>query len=86
MPCPQLFQQGNPNQAAVVTIVTFQAQYCNLVLSCQTTLGEEICSVIDEGEEDKIFLNNLDGMWFGGVNMKKLEHITLTNIQSEKSA
>jgi hypothetical protein len=64
----QLFQQAEPNPAAVVTIVTFQAQDRELVMARQATLKEEIRSAIADGEESKIFLNDIGGIWFGRVN------------------
>ena len=58
---PQLFQQAEPNHGAMVTIVTFQHQDHELVLARQAALEEEIRNIIAEGEEEKIFINNIDG-------------------------
>ncbi len=55
----------------MVTIVTFQAQDKGVVLACQETLEEEPHNVIAPGQEDKIFLNDIAGIWFGGVNKTK---------------
>jgi len=38
----------------------------------QATLEDEIHSVIADGEASKIFLNDIDGIWFGGAN--KIKH------------
>ena len=68
---PQLFQQAEPNHGATITIVTFQASDKNLVLVRQDTLEEEIRNVLAPDQEQKIFMNEFDGIWFGGVNNTK---------------
>jgi hypothetical protein len=67
---PQLFQQAEPNHEAMVTIVTFQAQDRELFLA-------RIRQVIAEGESEKVFIDDNEGIWFGGVNKQKSCH---TNI------
>jgi len=79
---PQLFQQAEPNHGATVTIVTFQASDKDLVIACQDTLEEELRNVIAPGQENKLFLNEFDGIWFGGVNKnKKGVHYTSLKIK-----
>lgn len=68
---PQLFQQAEPNHGATVTIVTFQAQDREQVLAHQASLEDEIHQVIAEGESEKIFLDDNEGIWFDGVNKQK---------------
>jgi len=68
---PQLFQQAEPNHGATITIVTFQASDKDLVLARQDTLEEEIRNVLAPDREQKIFMNEFDGIWFGGVNNTK---------------
>ncbi len=65
---PQLFQQMEPNISGVVTIVAFQKQDHDLVFQQQKTLEHEIHHLLADGEEDNIFVDNEDGIWFGGVN------------------
>jgi len=77
---PQLFQQAEPNPAAVVTIVTFQAQDREMVMARQATLEEEIRNVIADGKENKVFLNETDGIWFSGVNKNKNGNV-LSNVR-----
>jgi hypothetical protein len=78
---PQLFQQTEPNHGATVTIVTFQASDKDFVMALQETLEEEICNVLAPDQEQKIFLNEFDGIWFGGVNKTKkgLQYSSLKN-------
>jgi hypothetical protein len=78
---PQLFQQAEPNHGATVTIVTFQASDKDFVMALQETLEEEICNVLAPDQEQKIFLNEFDGIWFGGVNKTKkgLQYSSLKN-------
>lgn len=64
---PQLFQQAEPNHGAMVTIVTFQASDRELVMARQSTLEEEICTVIASDQGNIIFTNDSEGIWFGGV-------------------
>jgi hypothetical protein len=68
---PQLFQQAEPNHGAMVTIVTFQASEKDIVIARQDTLEEELRNVIAPGQENKLFLNEFDGIWIGGVNKNK---------------
>jgi hypothetical protein len=68
---PQLFQQAEPNHGATVTIVTFQASDKELVMARQDTLEEEPHNVLAPDQENKLFLNEFDGIWFGGVNKNK---------------
>jgi hypothetical protein len=42
------------------------------VIAHQATLKSEICQIIEPGEERKVFLNESEGLWFGGVNKSKL--------------
>jgi hypothetical protein len=80
---PQLFQQVEPNHGATVTIVTFQDRDKELVLARQETLDEEIRSVIAPGQESQVFINDLDGIWFGGVNKSK-NGINLVALKNKK--
>lgn len=70
MSWPKLFQQAEPNNGATVTIVTFQDQDKELIIARQETLEEDIRNVIAAGQENQVFLNDLDGIWFSGVNKK----------------
>lgn len=74
---PQLFQQAEPNHGGMVTIVTFQEQDRPLVVARQETLEDEICHVIADGKSEKVFLNDIEGLWFGGVNRNKSGHTCL---------
>jgi hypothetical protein len=68
---PQLFQQVEPNNGATVTIVTFQNQDKEFVIARQETLEEEIRNVIAPGQELQVFVNDIKGIWFGGVNKNR---------------
>jgi hypothetical protein len=69
MSSPQLFQQAEHNLSAVVTIVTFQPQDRELVMARQSLLEAEIHQVIATGEESNVFLDDIKGIWFGGVKI-----------------
>jgi hypothetical protein len=67
---PQLFQQVEPNFGAVVTIITCQADH-DLVIAHQSSLEAEIHQVLADGEEDKLFTDSSDGIWFGSINKNR---------------
>jgi hypothetical protein len=68
---PQLFQLAEPNISGVTTIVTFQFTDKPYIESRKSTLETEIRKIIEPGEENKVFLDNKDGLWFGGVRKNK---------------
>jgi hypothetical protein len=70
---PQLFQSVEPNASGIVTMVTFQCQDSDHVYSPQNTLEMEIRQVLAEGEDEKVFLDNDEGIWFGGMSKTKKE-------------
>jgi hypothetical protein len=82
---PQLFQHVEPNISGIITMVTFQKQDSNLVYAHQKTLQSKIQQVIVDGEEDNIFVDNYDGIWFGGINKTKTGRILATQ-QTDKSS
>jgi hypothetical protein len=81
---PQLFQQAEPNLSTVVTIVTFQAQDRDLVLAQQTTLESKIRQVIADREAGKIFVDEEEGIWFGGANKSKSGRLTITDTYAQQ--
>jgi len=83
---PQLFQQAEPNHGAMVTIVTFQAQDRDLVLAHQATLEDEIRQVIAEGESEKVFVDDNEGVWFGGVNKQKTGRMNIIPKHTNKAS
>jgi hypothetical protein len=64
-----------PNITGIVTMVTFQKQYSALVYACQKTLEWQ---VIADDEEYNVFVNEEDGIWFGGVNKTRTRRILAT--------
>jgi hypothetical protein len=82
---PQLFQQVEPKISGIVTMVTFQKQDHDLVYQCQNTLESEIRQIIAEGQEYNVFVDDADGIWFGGVNKTKTGRI-LAAKQVDKSS
>ncbi len=76
----QLFTQVEPNPVAMVTIVTYQARDHELV----TTLESEIRNIIKDGEARKIFIDDTEGLWFGGVNNPKYGRRTFDSTNANK--
>jgi hypothetical protein len=82
---PQLFMQVEPNITGVVTMVTFQKIDSTHVIARQKSLESEIRQVIADGEEDKVFICDEDGLWYGGVNKTKTGRL-LANQQADRSS
>jgi len=84
---PQLFTQVKPNPAATVTLVTYQARDHNLVSARKATLESEIRNIIKDGEAGKVFIDDTEGIWFGGVNNPKYgRHFDSTNTNRDAIA
>jgi hypothetical protein len=84
---PQLFTQVEPNPAAMVTIVTYQARDHNLVSARKATLESEIRNIIKDGEAGKVFIDDTEGIWFGGLNNPKYgRHFDSTNTNRDAIA
>jgi hypothetical protein len=82
---PQLFQYVEPNVSGIITMRTFQKADHDLVYQLQNTLEFEIHHMITEGEEERVFVNNEEGVWFSGVNKMKTGRL-LAAQQSELEA
>jgi len=82
---PQLFQHVEPNISGVVTMVIFQKQDLPLVLARQNSLEMEIRQIIADGEDDKVFIDTAEGIWFGGVSKTKTGRI-LAAQQADRSS
>jgi len=82
---PQLFQQVEQNISGIVTMVTFQKQDQELVYKSQNTLEAEIRQVIADGEEENVFVDDSDGIWFSGVNKTKTGKLLVAK-QVDKSS
>jgi len=76
---PQLFEQEEPNHGAMVTIVTFQASDRDLVMARQSSFEEELRTVIAEGQEHHVFLDDIDGIWFSGVEKNTKGSLNLSS-------
>jgi len=61
-------------------MVTFQKQDHHFIIARQATLEKEICKIIADGEESKIFIEPDTGLWFGGSPQKQI----WTNHQSSQ--
>jgi hypothetical protein len=82
---PQLFQHVEPNISGVVTMVICQKQDLPLVLARQNSLEMEIRQIIADGEDDKVFIDTAEGIWFGGVSKTKTGRI-LAAQQADRSS
>jgi len=68
---PQLFKHAEPNSSGLVTMAVFNNTDHDKVLSRQPSLEQELRSIIEEGEENKLFLNPNEGIWFGKILKNK---------------
>jgi hypothetical protein len=55
----------------MVMIVTFQAQDKDLVMTLQVTLEDEVQNIIANGKEENVLINDIDGIWFRGVQKNR---------------
>jgi hypothetical protein len=93
MTSTQLYRHAEPNSTNIITMVVYNKQDHELVMARQTTLERELQSVLEIGEENKLFINPLEGIWFGGTishkegrllnsrlpNKQELAHASLLN-------
>jgi len=82
---PQLFQYVEPSISGIVTMVTFQKSDSELVYQRQSTLGSEIHQILSDDEDERIFVNNEEGIWSGGVHKTKTGNF-LAGQQSDHSS
>jgi hypothetical protein len=68
---PVLFQQVENNSSGQVVMVSYQKTDTPLVRLRQNTIEGEIKRIIAEGEAEKVFLDEVAGMWFGSVFKNK---------------
>jgi hypothetical protein len=68
---PQLFQFVEPNSSGMVTLASYQECDKALVEERKLTLEQELRQVLSAGEENKLFRNDEDGIWFGSVLKNK---------------
>jgi hypothetical protein len=61
-----LFQVVDPNAGQTCTVVSFQKVDCPYVEQRKISLEKELRSVLAPGERENVFINDTDGLWFGG--------------------
>ncbi len=67
----RLFQIADPNAGQTCTIVTFQKVDRQFIDLRKASIEQELRSVIAQGESAKIFINEVEGIWFGGHARKR---------------
>jgi hypothetical protein len=82
---PQLFQTVEPNAASIITLVTYQAEDSELVAVRQSLLKSELRQIIADNEEDKLFTNPEEGIWFGTVTKSKSGLFTFNKAVTKES-
>jgi hypothetical protein len=82
---PQLFQTVEPNAASIITLVTYQAEDSALVAVRQSLLKSELWQIITDNEEDKLFTNPEEGIWFGTVTKSKPGLFTFNKAVTKES-
>jgi hypothetical protein len=75
-----------PNIAAMDTIITFLSQDYNLVMAHQETLEAEIRQVLADGEENKVFVDPEEWIWFGGVKKSKQGRLNISMQNSDRES
>jgi hypothetical protein len=68
---PLLFQHFEPNSLKTVHMAIYQKMDHDHVMERTKTLEGEIALVLAKGEENKVFINPTDGMWYGSIHQNK---------------
>jgi len=68
------------------TIITFLSQDYNLVMAHQETLEAEIRQVLADGEENKVFVDPEEWIWFGGVKKSKQGRLNISMQNSDRES
>lgn len=63
----RLFHIIDPNAGNTCTIATFQKVDKAFIEQRKLSLEQEIRSVLEKGEASKVFLDEVEGIWFGGT-------------------
>lgn len=71
---PQLFQFIEPNSSGEVTIATYQELDKAFIDKQKETIESKIHHLILTREENKLFINDIDGRWFGSI-LKKTDRV-----------
>jgi hypothetical protein len=67
MQCNRLFHIINPNAGNTCTIATFQKADKAYIEQWKLSLEQGKKSVLEKGEASKVFIDEVDGIWFGGT-------------------
>jgi hypothetical protein len=67
----QVFQVVETNPMGSVVLATFQQADREYVLARRSSLEQELRSVLQDGENSKMFLSELEGLWFDTMSKKK---------------
>lgn len=67
----RLFQVVDPNAGQTCTIVTFQKSDKHFIEQRKFTLEKELRAILAPGESSKLFVDDVEGIWFGGNARKK---------------
>jgi hypothetical protein len=63
----RLFHIIDPNAGHTCTIATFQKSDKAHIEQWKLSLEQEIRSVLEKGEAPKVFIDEIEGIWFGGT-------------------
>jgi hypothetical protein len=83
---PQLFQFIEPNSSGAVIIATYQESDKAFIDKQKETIESKIHHLIVTREENKLFINDIDGMWFGSILKKNRQGRIFTSAQPNKAA
>jgi hypothetical protein len=82
---PQLFQTVKPNFTTLATIVTYQATDQTLVHARRESLESELWQIIASDNEEKLFVDHEQGLWFGEISKTKTGHFTTSKKITKES-
>jgi hypothetical protein len=67
----RLFHIVDPNAGQTCTIATFQKSDKAFIEQRKLSLEQDIRSVLEKGEASKVFIDELEGLWFSGTIIHK---------------
>ncbi len=80
---PQLFHRVEPNTSGGLTMATFQECDMKFIHSRKMTLENELRSLLDKGEDEKLFQSSAEGLWFDNVHKTKKGQIITSKLASK---
>jgi hypothetical protein len=80
---PQLFHHVEQNTSGGLTLATFQECDRKYIQDRKMTLENELRSLLEKGEDEKLFQSCAEGLWFDNVHKTKKGQILTSKLASK---